>query len=180
MNCDALPDDMAQMCDGLRRATTLSMAKGLIAILARAVMREARHVTDADMRGHARRAAPHVRGAAARHRPGRSRRNLREQGPGQNPEGPPTRPTRSAPRRNSTPLASRNTSTSPPSSARPWPPVSAPRRCPAEHEGFARQSGNSGQTVRPSAPILGAKRGRPKGGPFGESGQSSCVCAVAR
>jgi hypothetical protein len=46
VNCDALPDDMTQMCEGLRKVTTLDVAKALLKILARAVVREARHVCD--------------------------------------------------------------------------------------------------------------------------------------
>jgi len=46
VNCDALPDDMVQMCAGLRKVTTLDVARALLKILARAVVREARHVDD--------------------------------------------------------------------------------------------------------------------------------------
>jgi hypothetical protein len=37
---------MVQMCAGLRKVTTLDVAKALLKILARAVVREARHVDD--------------------------------------------------------------------------------------------------------------------------------------
>jgi hypothetical protein len=46
VRCGALPDDMAQMCEGLKKVTTLEVAKALLKILARAVVREARHVDD--------------------------------------------------------------------------------------------------------------------------------------
>lgn len=47
VECGKLPDDVAGMCEGLRRITTLDVAKALLMILERAVVREARHVDHA-------------------------------------------------------------------------------------------------------------------------------------
>jgi len=44
VSCDGLPDDFAQMCRGMKKVTTLAVAKALLVILERAVVREARHV----------------------------------------------------------------------------------------------------------------------------------------
>jgi len=44
VGCDGLPDDFAQMCRGMKKVTMLIVAKALLTILERAVVREARHV----------------------------------------------------------------------------------------------------------------------------------------
>jgi len=46
VDCDRFDDDTARMCAGLKKVTTLGVAKSLLDILARAVMREARHISD--------------------------------------------------------------------------------------------------------------------------------------
>jgi len=44
VDCGSLPDDLAQMCPGLKRVTTLAVAKALLLILSEAVVDEAGHV----------------------------------------------------------------------------------------------------------------------------------------
>jgi len=46
VDCAGLDDDAARMCRGLQKITTLSVAEALLLILSRAVIREARHVSD--------------------------------------------------------------------------------------------------------------------------------------
>jgi 2'-5' RNA ligase len=44
VDCGSLPDDLAQMCGGLKRVTTLAVAKALLLIVSNAVVDEAGHV----------------------------------------------------------------------------------------------------------------------------------------
>lgn len=47
IDCGGFPDDIARMCRGLRKVISITVAKSLVEILKRAVIREARHVSDA-------------------------------------------------------------------------------------------------------------------------------------
>lgn len=47
IDCGGFPDDIARMCRGLRKIISITVAKSLVEILKRAVIREARHVSDA-------------------------------------------------------------------------------------------------------------------------------------
>lgn len=47
VECGRFDDDTARMCAGLKKVTTVDVARALVKILAQAVVREARHVDDA-------------------------------------------------------------------------------------------------------------------------------------
>lgn len=46
VDCAGLPDDMVRLCNGLKKVTLMQVSDAIMAILKRAVVREARHVSD--------------------------------------------------------------------------------------------------------------------------------------